>query len=128
MLSQAVVMSNDKILMVKQWVQRGELVWNFPGGGIERGETPEEACIREVREETGYEVKIERLLFKNASKYTFVATIIGGTLKLDTSNPDNADLVDIQWVPINDHEKFDSYTVPLIDKLNQKGSFQCRFL
>lgn len=52
MISQAFVIDNDKVLMVKQFVQRGDIVWNFPGGGIEKDETPEEACIREVMEET----------------------------------------------------------------------------
>lgn len=31
--------------------------WLIPGGGMEPGETPEECCVREVREETGYIVK-----------------------------------------------------------------------
>jgi 8-oxo-dGTP diphosphatase len=38
--------------------------WEFPGGGIDFGETPEEAILREVKEETGLEVKIVRLLPK----------------------------------------------------------------
>ncbi len=38
--------------------------WEFPGGGIEFGESPEEALIREVKEETGLKVEIVRLLPK----------------------------------------------------------------
>lgn len=34
----------------KEW---GALWWEFPGGGVRAGETPEEACLREVKEETG---------------------------------------------------------------------------
>ena len=34
----------------KEW---GAGWWEFPGGGVRAGETPEEACMREVREETG---------------------------------------------------------------------------
>jgi ADP-ribose pyrophosphatase YjhB (NUDIX family) len=62
MLSQAVITRNNEVLMVKQYVQRGDIVWNFPGGGIEEGETPEEACLREVEEETGFIVNIVTLL------------------------------------------------------------------
>lgn len=36
--------------------------WEFPGGGIDFGETPEQAVIREVLEETGLNVKIIRML------------------------------------------------------------------
>lgn len=38
--------------------------WEFPGGGIDFGEEPESALLREVKEETGLEVKIIRLLPK----------------------------------------------------------------
>lgn len=40
MIAQAFVIEGDKVLMVRQHVERGDLVWNFPGGGIEEGETP----------------------------------------------------------------------------------------
>ena len=32
-------------------------IWMIPGGGVERGETPEDAVVREVQEETGYIVR-----------------------------------------------------------------------
>lgn len=38
--------------------------WEFVGGGIEFGETPEEAIIREAKEEAGINVKVTRLLPK----------------------------------------------------------------
>ncbi|WP_456290027.1 NUDIX domain-containing protein [Paenibacillus sp. AK002] len=117
MISQALITRNNEVLMVRQYVQRGDIVWNYPGGGIEEGETPEEACIREVKEETGFEVEIIKLLNYNNDKYTFKAEIIGGALGLDKSNKDNDDIIEIAWIKIEDEEKFDTYTRPIIDQL-----------
>ncbi|OGE20585.1 hypothetical protein A3A14_00445 [Candidatus Daviesbacteria bacterium RIFCSPLOWO2_01_FULL_43_38] len=47
----------DQILLVKR---RDVPVWVLPGGGIEKGETPEKAIVREVFEETGYKTGVLR--------------------------------------------------------------------
>lgn len=51
---------NNEVLMVKSYHSNA---WAIPSGGIEKGETPEECCVREVMEETGYRVAIEDKLF-----------------------------------------------------------------
>ena len=40
MISQAIIIQDEHVLMVKQYVERGDIVWNFPGGGVEEYETP----------------------------------------------------------------------------------------
>jgi ADP-ribose pyrophosphatase YjhB (NUDIX family) len=56
---------NKNILLVKSTYQRFH-PWGLPGGSLEYGEHPEEAVIREVWEETGLNVSIERLLLVNS--------------------------------------------------------------
>lgn len=114
MISQGIVIQNNRVLMVKQFVQRGDIVWNFPGGKIEGNETPEQACIREVKEETGYDIRITKRLHEKNGKFTFLAELVGGELYLDTENESNRDIVEIAWVRLDDDEKFDSYTAPML--------------
>lgn len=61
-ISAAIIVDSGKVLMVRRRVKEGELMWQFPAGGIEAGETPEDAAVRETLEETGLTVKAVRLL------------------------------------------------------------------
>jgi len=51
-----------RILMAKQ-SHEGKDIWMVPGGGIEAGENAADAAVREVLEETGLEIRINRLLW-----------------------------------------------------------------
>ncbi|MCH5264573.1 MAG: NUDIX domain-containing protein [Lachnospiraceae bacterium] len=59
--SQAVVCREGRLLLVEH-IMKGRDFFNLPGGGIEEGETPEEAALRELKEETGVTGKILRPL------------------------------------------------------------------
>lgn len=54
--------NDDKIVLVKRKNPPYKGWWALPGGIVEYGETVEEAVKREVKEETGLEVEIERLV------------------------------------------------------------------
>lgn len=73
----AIIFNDDKILLSKQWDG-----YDFPGGGIKLGETIEEALTREVKEETGFEIKASEIVacensfFKYREKERYVQSIL----------------------------------------------------
>jgi 8-oxo-dGTP diphosphatase len=92
-----------KLLMVLQGKPEEEKRWSVPSGGLEKDETIEECCIREVWEETGYVVKIkEKLHIKEGISFGilfkvqyFLAEIITGSPIIQ--DPDGL-IYDIRWV------------------------------
>ncbi len=83
--------------------------WHLPGGGVEFGEHPDDAVIREVKEETGYDIVIDGLVAADseagtrqgkhggthryhALRYVYRATITGGTLGILERGGSTADV------------------------------------
>ena len=64
-------------------------IWNLPGGGVESGELPTEAIVREVKEETGLDAVVDRLVGvygktdKDELVFAFVCRIVGGEIVVD---------------------------------------------
>lgn len=50
-------------------LQRKNGIWEFPGGGVDWGENPKKAAVREVKEETGLKVDLKGLLGATSSVY-----------------------------------------------------------
>lgn len=58
--SVSAIVFRDGRLLLQQRADSGQ--WGLPGGSVEIGETVAEAVVREVREETGYDVAVRRLV------------------------------------------------------------------
>lgn len=71
--------------------------WNLPGGGVEKGESPWEAGVRETKEETGLDVEIERVLSVTFETehldivFTFLGKVVGGELM------ENEEADELKW-------------------------------
>ncbi len=81
------IRQGNSILLVKQ--NYGKRYWSLPGGVVELGESINRAAVREVKEETGLDVEIRRVVGlyskadENALAITVEGVIVGGTLKPD---------------------------------------------
>lgn len=82
-------------------------LWEFPGGKIKKGETPEIACLREIKEETNLDVKTLRHLTTVRHTYThfkihmdvYLCEFIRGRVSL--KGP-----VDFRWITLKEIEKY----------------------
>ncbi|MBI4178496.1 NUDIX hydrolase [bacterium] len=97
------VIDRKKILLVKRGVEPAKGAWSLPCGFIELGETPPEAALRELSEETGVRGKISRLLgiyYEPSHRYTslFVAAYFIRPLTRRVTAGDDAE--DVGFFPL----------------------------
>jgi 8-oxo-dGTP diphosphatase len=83
----AILIENRQICLIER-LRAEKHYFTFPGGGVEEGETPEQAVVREIMEELGLQIKIERLVaevwFRGSQQLHFLVKRIGGTFGTGT--------------------------------------------
>jgi 8-oxo-dGTP diphosphatase len=102
---------NNKILLAKRATVVFKGYWSLPGGRVEAGETVEQTVMREVKEETGLQVKIVRKIgeyhesgIQDGIEYDYYPTCflvkpIGGKVKRQEREIEEIKLVDIKEIP-----------------------------
>lgn len=112
----AVLIDDQDRILLALWNEGETPQWTMPGGGVEYDETPDEGCVRELREETGYDVELVRLLGANshtisvaeriietdrpakAVRLVYEARIVGGELRNEVDGSTD----EARWIPIDD--------------------------
>lgn len=79
--SAAIFIQNNSLALLERH-RDGLHYFTFPGGGVDAGETPEQAVVRELREELGIEVRVLRLAaevwFRGNQQFFFLVEQMGG--------------------------------------------------
>lgn len=108
--------SGSQGLLIGRIDKRGQMLWSLPKGHIETGESPEQAALREVLEETGIASSISRSLgvidfwFMAEGKrihktvHHFLFAEVSGTLEPQVSEVD-----EVRWFPLEDITKTLAY-------------------
>ena len=123
----AIIESDDKILIAQRKSEDDIFggLWEFPGGKIENGETPEECMARELMEELEIKVKVGTLITSNKHRYpagifellAYRVQHISGNFVLNDHNA-------IKWITIDEISNFEfpPANTPIINYL--KNSYE----
>ena len=114
--SYAVIVDDDERILLALFNQGPVPQWTLPGGGVELHETVEEATVRELREETGYDVELGPLLGVDSwvippadrihrtqrpmksVRVMFQARVVGGELTHELDGTTD----EARWIPVRD--------------------------
>lgn len=114
-----VIIKDDKVLLSRQWDG-----YDFPGGGVDLGETLEEALEREIKEETGLSAKKDKLVLVKEDFFThpgtkkhfqsillyFSCKDVSGDISTDGFDEHEKTYAkEAQWIPLGEIDKLKFY-------------------
>lgn len=95
----AYVVQDDRVLMTQRRFRQGNLEWSPPCGNVKPGETPEQAAVREVKEEVGLIIEVTQRLGDRIHPDTgrhliyFACRVLAGTAQVH----DHEEIAQIEW-------------------------------
>lgn len=95
-------------------------LWEFPGGKIEEGESPEEALVREIKEELGCTINVFEKIEEVHHEYpNFIVNLLTYKAKIIEGDPKAKEHAELKWVPIQELQTLEwaPADVPTIDAL-----------
>ena len=107
----AVIRKGDKIFATQRGYGEWQDWWEFPGGKMEVGETPEEALVREIREELSAEISVDEFLCTVEYDYPkfrlkmhcYLCSLVGEALHLNEHEAarwlTKDELDSVKWLP-----------------------------
>lgn len=110
-ISLAIVLKQDRVLLIQRSLKEGSLNWQFPAGKIEGDESEMNAAERETYEETGIKCKAKEVLGSRIHPETGVLIdyVICNYLSGHAYRKDNRELKDVRWI----HPKFLKSYIPV---------------
>jgi 8-oxo-dGTP diphosphatase len=118
----AIIRKGDKIFATQRGYGEWKDWWEFPGGKMEPGETPEEALAREIREELDTEIRVDKFLYTvewdypqfHLTMHCYMSSLVNGFLHLVEHEAarwlGKEDISSVNWLPA------DIMLLPLIIK------------
>ncbi len=110
----AIIRKGDKVFATQRGYGDFKDWWEFPGGKIEPGEKPEEALVREIREELSTEISVDKFLYTvdwdypkfHLTMHCFMSSLMTEALHLNEHEAakwlDKSEIHSVKWLPADE--------------------------
>ena len=110
----AIIRKGDKVFSTQRGYGDWKDWWEFPGGKMEAGETPEEALVREIREELSTEISVDKFLHTveydypqfHLTMHCYLCSLLNDALHLNEHEAARwlsaAELRSVRWLPADE--------------------------